>query len=356
MPVSKEVAEWAVRLLLGYDKVDDDVIELHRNGYDTVEALRDNFMRTHEARRLFIQANADGPEPFASKTYLIPPFLLRPPEFASVATRFEPPTLDAPVSQLCTYEQMQTETYGRLCRSLGLDAAVQHRKTWEFAFILAALEARGVLAPGRRGLGFGTGREMLPSLFAAAGVEVVATDAPADLDFSVNWAMGSQWAEGLNDLWRPDLVDQETFLRQVTFRPADMNNIPSELIDFDFCWSACAFEHLGSIRMGLDYLHNSLKPLKPGGVSVQTTEFNLSSNDRTIDQPGLCLFRKQDFEMVIDELTRAGHTVEPLNLWPGVTAVDEHIDLPPYSLPHLKIELQGYLTTSIGVIITKGAD
>lgn len=355
MPVSREATEWAIRLLIGYESTPDDVIELHRNGYDTIEALRDSFMRTHEARRLFIQANADGPEPFGSKTFMIPPFLLRPPAFASVPTRFEPPTLDAPVSQLCTHEQMQTETYADLCRRLGLDATVPHRKSWEFAFILAALEAKGVVAPGRRGLGFGTGREMLPSLFASAGVEVVATDAPADLDFSANWAMGSQWAEGLNDLWRPELVDREAFFNRVTFRPADMNNIPPELTDFDFCWSACAFEHLGSIRMGLDYLHNSLKPLKPGGISVQTTEFNLSSNDRTIDAPGLCLFRKQDFEIVIDELTRAGHTVEPLNLWPGVTAVDEHIDLPPYSLPHLKLELQGYLTTSIGLIITKAA-
>jgi hypothetical protein len=33
--------------------------------------------------------------------------------------------------------------------------------------------------------------------------------------------------------------------------------------------------------------------------------------------------------------------------------VDEHIDLPPYSLPHLKLELQNYTTTSIGLVITK---
>lgn len=352
MAVSREVAEWGMRLLLGQDGVGDDLIELHRNGYDTVEALRDNFMRTPEAQALFTTANAGAPVSW--KSYTIPPFLLRPPASPAVAWRFEEPDLDTPVSQMCTFEQMQTGTYRKLCERLGLSENLQHRKAWEFAFILAALDSKGVLTPGKRGLGFGTGREMLPSVFASAGCSVVATDAPADLDFSAAWAQGAQWAEGLNDLWQPGLVDRETFLERVAFRPADMNNIPLELQDFDFCWSACALEHLGSIRMGLDYLHNSLKPLKPGGISVQTTEFNLSSNDKTLDQPGLCLFRKQDIEIVIEELTNAGHTVEPLNLWPGATPLDEHIDLPPYSFPHLKIELAGYLTTSFGLIITKG--
>jgi hypothetical protein len=132
-----------------------------------------------------------------------------------------------------------------------------------------------------------------------------------------------------------------------------MNAIPSDLRDYDFCWSACCYEHLGSIRMGLDFLHNCLATLKPGGVSVHTTEFNLSSNAKTLEAPELVIFRKQDFETVIAELVSAGHTVEPLNLWPGTTPVDEHIDLPPYGATHLKLELQGYCTTSIGLIVTK---
>ena len=35
---------------------------------------------------------------------------------------------------------------------------------------------------------------------------------------------------------------------------------------FDFVWSACAFEHLGSILNGLEFVVNSVKCLKPGGV------------------------------------------------------------------------------------------
>jgi hypothetical protein len=36
----------------------------------------------------------------------------------------------------------------------------------------------------------------------------------------------------------------------VDFDVADMNAMPDTLGQFDFVWSACAFEHLGSIRQG----------------------------------------------------------------------------------------------------------
>ena len=53
-----------------------------------------------------------------------------------------------------------------------------HRKMWEWLFIAEALRERGLLGPGRRGLGFGVGQEPLVALFAAQGCDVVATDQP----------------------------------------------------------------------------------------------------------------------------------------------------------------------------------
>ncbi|MDQ1416252.1 MAG: hypothetical protein QOF81_1865, partial [Acidimicrobiaceae bacterium] len=54
------------------------------------------------------------------------------------------------------------------------------RKQWEYTAICRALETAGMLQPGRRGLGFGVGREPLVAAFAVRGVEVVATDLPKD--------------------------------------------------------------------------------------------------------------------------------------------------------------------------------
>ena len=130
-----------------------------------------------------------------------------------------------------------------------------------------------------------------------------------------------------------------------------MNAIPTDLSGYDFCWSACALEHLGSIRLALDFIRNSLETLRPRGIAVHTTEFNLQSNSDTVDRPILCIPRKHDIEQVIHELGAAGHRVEPLNLWPGAAPVDEHIDLPPFTAPpalaHLKLLLAGIVTTSI---------
>ena len=51
-----------------------------------------------------------------------------------------------------------------------------HRKIWEFCFIAQALDERGMLARGRRGLGFAVGTEPLPAMFASRGCAIVATD------------------------------------------------------------------------------------------------------------------------------------------------------------------------------------
>ncbi len=132
-----------------------------------------------------------------------------------------------------------------------------------------------------------------------------------------------------------------------------MNNIDKNINGFDFCWSACAFEHLGSIARGLDFVANSIDCLRPGGIAIHTTEFNLSSNDRTLESTNLSFFRKQDIELLIQRLNRAGHAVAPVNFYPGETEVDTHVDLPPYSLPHLKLATLNYVITSIGIIIQK---
>jgi SAM-dependent methyltransferase len=150
------------------------------------------------------------------------------------------------------------------------------------------------------------------------------------------------------------MLDNGKFDRLVQFEPVDMNNIPPHLKNFDFCWSACCFEHLGSIEHGLNFVEQSLKTLRPGGLAVHTTEFNLSSNEATLEIPTLSLFRKRDIEALYGRLIAAGHKVWPLNLHPGTGPADEHIDLPPFGSPHLKVAVRAYATTSIGLVIEKG--
>ena len=51
-----------------------------------------------------------------------------------------------------------------------------------------------------------------------------------------------------------------------------MRDLPDDLGSFDFIWSSCSFEHLGSLGEGERFVLEALRFLKPGGVAVHTTE------------------------------------------------------------------------------------
>ena len=266
------------------------------------------------------------------------------------------PTLAEPASQLCTASQFAEPTYRRWCRALR-EPPTLGRKQWEFVWLLQCLDRAGKLAPGRRGLGFGCGREPLAAAMAARGCTVVATDLDHETAAGHGWIETGQHAARLDDLNDRGLCLPEAFRERVEFRPQDMNAISEDLTGFDFVWSSCAFEHLGSIERGLAFVTRAMQCLKPGGLAVHTTEFNLSSNGPTVESEDLSVFRRQDIERLVRALEREGHRVWPLNLQPGTGPVDRYVDVPPYrSEPHLKLRLSRFVITSIGIAIERGDD
>lgn len=263
-------------------------------------------------------------------------------------------------SCLCTQSQLESDLFvewGQRIRP-AWDAAGNgkrinlHRKVWEWVFIIQALHERGMLAPGRRGLGFGVGREPHAAFFASLGCDVVATDLGSTEAMAAHWAGAAQHAASLEQLNTVGLCDPEVFRQRVTFRPVDMNHIPSDLNGFDFTWSSCAFEHLGSIAQGQDFILEQMRCLRPGGVAVHTTEFNLSSQWRTLDWKPTVLFRRRDIEELVTLLRDEGHDIS-VDFDPGNGVADRYIDVPPYGDVHLKLQIEKFQVTSLGLIITK---
>lgn len=343
-PLTPEDIAFAVRLLLGREPQGEVELQ-HHMPHATLGNLRDAFLACDEF--------ANNNRGLLRRHYAVPLRLLRPLDIAGVEGRFAEPSMADPVSQLCTALQLHEPAYVSMCGRMGLHPTL-HRKPWELTWVAAVLERAGKLSAGHRFLGFGCGQEPLPSFFAQHGVSVLATDAPSEVIANQGWDTTNQHAAGPDTLFRADLVTREVFDRQVGFRAVDMNAIPPDLQAFDACWSACALEHLGSIEHGLRFIENSLATLRPGGLAVHTTEFNLGSDSDTIDQPGLCLFRRQDIERLLERLVAAGHKPWPMNFHPGAGELDQHIDLPPYSLPHLKLDIGGHVTTSIGIVVERG--
>jgi cyclopropane fatty-acyl-phospholipid synthase-like methyltransferase len=213
-----------------------------------------------------------------------------------------------------------------------------------------------MLADGKRGLGFGCGSEPLPAAMAKYGCGIVATDLDTREAAEKGWVDTNQHSATLEALNEFGICDAGVFRQHVSHEFANMNAIPEKFAgQFDFVWSCCAFEHLGSIRHGLDFVKNSMKCLRPGGIAVHTTEFNLSSNEDTLEDPGCVIFRRRDIEQLRTELEAEGYRVAPLNFNAGSEPVDHHVDAPPYAeTPHLKILLEGYVATSVGVVVWKG--
>ena len=267
------------------------------------------------------------------------------------------------VSQLCRYRTLDSRPFrdwvGRM-----RDSWEAHRKKWELAYICQALQERGLLTAGSRGLGFAVGTEKLPSFLASFGCRITATDLPAEDERNRPWAATGQWVGDLEALNAHGLCPAEEFRRRVEYRPVDMNHVPADLRGYDFTWSTCSFEHCGSLELGLTFLERQMECLKPGGIAVHTTEFNLSSNDDTVADGPCVIYRLRDIEDVCHRLVAQGHQVEPLDLDPGSDDLDRFIDPPPYyqsaqepygRIKHLRLNLCGYASTSIGIIVRKAA-
>lgn len=263
-------------------------------------------------------------------------------------------------SSLCRYDLLESQAFRHWATRLG-EPWRPDRKLWEFCYVCQALYERGVLRPGAAGLGFAVGQEPLPSLFASFGCRIVATDLAPDDGRAADWAQSGQWLEDIRLLNARNLCDPQAFERLVTVQSCDMNRIPEDLRNFDFTWSSCSFEHCGDLEKGLQFLMNQMDCLKPGGVAVHTTEFNLSSNDQTLDEGVTVIYRCRDMESIVSRLRAAGHNVEGLDLALGDSPMDSTIDLPPYPAPyerkqHMRLVIRDWVATSVGLIITKRLD
>lgn len=222
--------------------------------------------------------------------------------------------------------------------------------------ITQALFERDMLKADNKGIGFGIGKDPLPSLFASLGCYTLATDLPQDID-SVSgkkWLTSVQYPSEINQLFWPDVCDIKSFKKYVSYRGVDMNHIPQNLQDFDFSFSSCAFEHLGSIQNGLNFIINQMDCIKKGGWAIHTTEYNLTSNDKYFDDTLSVTFRRRDFEELINKLHNLGFFVEELDTSIGSTRSDFYVDEPPFgSDPHIRLRLGDFVSTSIILIIRK---
>ncbi len=289
------------------------------------------------------------------------------PGLARIDTAGEPKQRNL-VSKPTTQADVESPWFVYWCGELHA-APIYHRKLWEFAFSLQSLFDAGMLREGARGIGFGCGEEPLASYFATKGMNVTVTDLAPEKVAGLGWAESSQHAKTIERAFHGHIVAREIFDRHVRHAFVDMNDIPAFEEKFDFCWSICALEHLGSIANGLAFIENSLRVLKPGGIAVHTTEFNCLADRHTIDRGPTVLFQRAHFEELARRLAASGHRLLGPDFDVGNGPIDRYIDMPPYFIDerwlsqaawggdnqsaHLKLSIDGFPCTCFGIVVRK---
>ncbi|MGB5456375.1 MAG: hypothetical protein WBO18_10475 [Gammaproteobacteria bacterium] len=177
------------------------------------------------------------------------------------------PTLSAPVSQLVTKQQCDSSEFKYWVNEMQLDINKrwlekdQHynRKIWEWAYILQVLKINNLLQNDIRGLGFGVGREPLVATMAKFGCSILATDLPSEDAVRNGWDNLGQYSFDINDLNEYGICDESVFAERATYRNVNMNHIDEDLVGFDFVYSSCALEHLGSLEKGIAFIKKDLQ-------------------------------------------------------------------------------------------------
>ncbi|MGN8118836.1 hypothetical protein [Labrys sp. 22185] len=267
---------------------------------------------------------------------------------------FSPPRSIGLTSALCHQRHFLLDQYRFWVKALK-DKPRFLRKQWEYVYIAQVLYERGMLSPGKRGLGFGVGQEPLPSLFASFGAEVVATDQSLQSALDAGWVSTHQHIVDTSVLNERGICTDKMMRELVSFSEVDMNAIDSKFFgQFDFCWSSCSLEHLGSLQHGLDFIENSLLTLKPGGVAVHTTEFNLTSNDATVESASISIYRKRDISSLVERLIMRGFKTSHVDFdVENAGYAEQVVDLPPYGRgePHIRLRLGDFDATSICLVV-----
>lgn len=259
------------------------------------------------------------------------------------------PTLTAPISQPVTWSQVNEPGYAQWLDLFG-EPAGANRKVWEWAWICQSLDQHFAgVSHGRPTAvaGFGVGTEPIVGWMASQGHQVLATDLPSDDAGADHWASTNQLAADRAQLDPRGLATSEQMTERVTFRAVDMRDVPDDLGTYDAIWSSCAIEHLGSLEAGLDFVRTTLRHCRPGGLSVHTTELNVSHEDHTVDSGHTVVYRRRDLEAFFDQLRAEGHEVlATFNL--GSAPEDRIIDTQPWGPVHLKMVVGDVVATSFG--------
>lgn len=217
-----------------------------------------------------------------------------------------------------------------------------HRKAWEFAVGVLALEEAALLDGDRStGLSVGAGHEAVLYYLTDRCRSLVATDLYGVGDF----AHGEAGAMMLTD---PDLFAPYPYRRdRLTAVHMDALDLGFDDQAFDFVVSFGSIEHFGGREAASRALSETARVLRPGGVAVITTEM-ATDGGRDLSLPGLELFSPETLHEIVDEEPRLAwlgqvDLTPPDDDAPLINLHDEveRVEAGDQTYPHIRLSVRG---------------
>lgn len=235
---------------------------------------------------------------------------------------------------------------------LGAGTNLWRRKVWEYLYVYKQYQAWAQGRQGLRALGFGSGLDRMAMLLSCQQQiqESWITDGPA----ASCWVSTGQHVQGLEQYLQAN-QGFECQQQKLHYKYLDMNKFGPGEAEADFMYSLSSLEHLGSMDQSLEFILRSSHQLRPGGMAVHCTEYNVGSNDRTVLRGDSVFFRHQDLLRLQRLCAEQGLEMSPLDLQVRYHPFNGYKDSPPYTYnpSHMRIQFDEWELTSFGFCIRK---
>ena len=172
--------------------------------------------------------------------------------------------------KLCAAEDFYHPEFQDVLNQVFNRSASFHRKQWEFVTIYLNLLQNNKIKKNMTGASFGAGREPLIYLIGSRVKSFTATDLYI---YDTGW----QTAKINKQQSCRDFVMEKAPMG-IDGSAIDVKEMDMRVLDFpdnslDFCYSSCAFEHIGHEADFLAHLSEVKRVLKADGIYVMTTEY-----------------------------------------------------------------------------------
>jgi SAM-dependent methyltransferase len=271
---------------------------------------------------------------------------LMPADLKLPSGPFEPGRFPRRANKICDEADWQGEEWLSLFDSLGEPqrATEKHRKAWEWAQGIYALQHLGLLHDDTTAIGIGAGIESILFYLANQIKMVYATDIYGEGDFAGDTAQAGMLTDPARYATIPYRKDHLTVMH--------MNGLHLEFPDnfFDFAFSFSSIEHFGGHAAAAQSVREMARVIRPGGSVILTSEVILNGH------PHEEFFLPQEIQEYLINGTGL-EPIEEIDYTISAQTLENALDqaVPGYEtqLPHIVLKHHSIYFTSFCLVLQK---